>query len=468
LERAVNSEGQAVRRHQKAKAIEMQRLLSSPAILGIALIVRFLWAAVVPVIPVSDPHDYHIFALNLVQHGVYGWSPDQPSAAWPPGTSAAYALIYSIFGFGQWAIKWFNLAIGVLIVLLTVELGSRWFNRAVGIVAGLLVALWPVFIEYTTIVASEMLFTAALLGVLLVFDEICSHEGHFSLLAAVLGGLIGCASLIRPTAILLPALVTSVYYVHKRKVIPSLKLISITTVLTLIVLLPWSARNYALFGEVVLTSTSGGANLWMGNNPATTGGYQKPPDLEGMNEVQLDRFFRNEAVTYITQAPTAFVTRTVVKALRLYERETIGVWWNARGIERTFGNLGGIAIKVASQAFWMGALLLFLIGCYFSSRQGFASFACHPAIATLAYFTIVYATFVIQDRYHIPTNPIMAIFAAYGIFQIVPVVSCRFWSFRPLLLRQAGTASSRRGACASSKESTQSSDQPAMPARPFS
>src|ERR1700730_14740784 len=409
------------------------------AILGIAFLARFLWAAFVPVIPVSDSHDYHTFALNLVQHGVYGWNPKEPTAAWPLGTSAAYALIYSVFGSGQWAIKCFNLAIGILIVFLTVELGSRWFNRAVAMVAGLLVGLWPIFIEYTTIIGSEMLFAAALLGVLLLFDKICSNERHFKLLAVALGSLIGFASLLRPPALLLPALLASVFYVQKRKIIPSLKLISITTVLMLIVIMPWSARNYALFGELVVISTSGGADLWMGNNPTTTGFYQEPPTFDaGMNDAQKDRILRNEAVTYIMQAPTAFATRTVVKALRLYERETIGVWWNAQGIERKFGSRGGTAIKVASQAFWMGALLLFGIGCYLSSRQGLASFASHPGIATLAYFTLIYAIFVIQDRYHIPTNPIMAIFAAYAIFRIAPVARSRFWLFGPMPPRQGG------------------------------
>jgi hypothetical protein len=404
---------------------EMRPLLPIFAVLGIAFLVRFLWAAAVPVIPVSDSYDYHTLALNLVQHGVYGWSPKEPTASWPPGTSAAYALIYSVFGSGQWAIKCFNLAIGVLIVFLTVELGSRWFNRAVGIIAGLLVGLWPVLIEYTTIVASEMLFAAVLLGILCLFDEICSNERHFKLLSVVLSALIGFATLLRPPAILFPALLASVFYLQKRKIIPSLKLISITTILMLIILMPWSSRNYALFGELVLTSTSGGANLWMGNNPTTTGFYQSPPDYAGMNEVQLNRRLGNEAVAYIKQAPAAFATRTVVKALRLYERETIGVSWNARGIETTFGSVGVIAIKVASQAFWIGALLLFGIGCYFSSRQGFASFACHPGIAMLAYFSLVYAIFVIQDRYHVPTDPIMAIFAAYAILQIAPRVGLK-------------------------------------------
>jgi 4-amino-4-deoxy-L-arabinose transferase-like glycosyltransferase len=329
------------------------------------------------------------------------------------------------------------LAIGVLIVFLTIELGRRWFNQTVGLIAGLLVALWPVFMEYTTIIGSEMLFTATLLGVLLLFDEICSNERHLTLLAVVFGGLIGIATLLRPTAILLPALLASVFYLQKRAIVPTLKLLSISTVLTLIVLAPWSARNYALFGELVLTSTSGGGNLWMGNNPATTGFYQKPPDHPGLNEAQLDRLFKDDAVAYIKQAPLAFVTRTMVKALRLYERETIGVVWNRPGIEGTFGSLGVSAIKVVSQAFWMGALLLFVIGCYFSSRQGFASFARHPGVATLAYFTLIYAIIVVQDRYHVPTDPIVATFAAYAIFQIVPVSSSRFWPFGPMLPRRA-------------------------------
>jgi 4-amino-4-deoxy-L-arabinose transferase-like glycosyltransferase len=407
------------------------------AILGIAFLARFLWAVLVPVIPVSDSYDYHTFALNLAQYGVFGWHVKEPTAYFPPGTSAAYALIYLAFGSGQWAIKCFNLAIGVLIVVLTVELGSRWFNRAVAITAGLLVGLWPVFIEYTTIIGSELLFTAALLGVLLLFDKICSDERHLKLLAVALGCLIGLASLMRPPALLLSAVLASVFFVQKWKIIPSLKLASITIFFTLIVLMPWSARNYALFGELVLISSSGGANVWMGNNPTTTGFYQDPPSLDpGMNEAQKDRYLRKEAITYIMQAPVAFAIRTVVKALRLYERETIGVAWNSQGIKRTLGSVGVATIKVASQVFWMVVLLLFGIGCYLSSRRGFASFACHPGIATLGYFSLFYATFVIQDRYHIPTDPIMAIFAAYAILRIARVAPSRFWPARPMRPRQ--------------------------------
>src|SRR5262245_12381288 len=119
-------------------------------ILGIAFFVRSLWAALVPVIPVSDCFDYHTFALNLLQYGVYGWSLTEPTALWPPGTSVTYAAVYSILGPEQWAIKSFNLVLGILIVFLTVKLGTRWFSSPVAVISGLLVSLWPVLIEYTT------------------------------------------------------------------------------------------------------------------------------------------------------------------------------------------------------------------------------------------------------------------------------------------------------------------------------
>src|SRR5215467_14397208 len=95
---------------------DMRHLL---AILGIAFLARFLWAALLPVIPVSDSYEYHKFALNLVHDGVYGWSANEPTAYWPLGTSAAYALIYSVFGSGQWAIKCFHIAMSILIVSLS-------------------------------------------------------------------------------------------------------------------------------------------------------------------------------------------------------------------------------------------------------------------------------------------------------------------------------------------------------------
>ena len=48
---------------------------------------------------------------------------------------------------------------------------------------------------------------------------------------------------------------------------------------------PWSIRNNAVFGEFVLLSTNGGPNLWMGNNPDSTGFYMPlPSSVDGLSE----------------------------------------------------------------------------------------------------------------------------------------------------------------------------------------
>jgi 4-amino-4-deoxy-L-arabinose transferase-like glycosyltransferase len=402
-----------------------------PAILGIALLVRLVWAALIPVIPLSDSAEYHRFALHIVNDGIYGWEADRPTAYWPPGTSAAYAVVYWLFGPGQWTIKLFNIATGMLVVFLTFELATRWFDRTVAAVAALLVAIWPVLVEYTTIIGSELLFAAATLGILLLFDRVCRAGTRFGWLAVALGILIGLAALVRAPALLLPFVLTLVFFVQKRALAASLRLFFIVAAFALVVVTPWTVRNYNVFGQVVALSTSGGANLWMGNNPETTGFYQPPPSFDpALNEAEADQIMKNKAVAYIKEAPVAFVVRTVIKAIRLYQGETIGVWWNAEGIEGVFGITTRIVLKVLSQAFWMGAAGLFAIGCYLFARQGLSSFVFHPGIVTMVYFTLIYAIFVIQDRYHIPTNPVMAAFAGYAVVRLAAASGWRFWPFR--------------------------------------
>jgi len=45
----------------------MRYLLSVSAILAVAFVMRLGWATLVPVIPLSDSHDYHTFALSWVE-----------------------------------------------------------------------------------------------------------------------------------------------------------------------------------------------------------------------------------------------------------------------------------------------------------------------------------------------------------------------------------------------------------------
>ena len=57
----------------------------------------------------------------------------------------------------------------------------------------------------------------------------------------------------------------------------------------LAVLSPWTLRNKAVLGKAYLVSSNFSANLWMGNNPESTGGYMPtPPEVKAMSEVERE------------------------------------------------------------------------------------------------------------------------------------------------------------------------------------
>src|SRR5262245_59873451 len=109
--------------------------------LAVALLLRLAWAIVIPVVPVSDSVAYDTFARTIAEHGVYGWTADQPSAYWPVGTSAIYAALYTAFGHGFVSIVVLNIALSTAIVGLTMWVGRIFFDDAAAVVAGTLMAV---------------------------------------------------------------------------------------------------------------------------------------------------------------------------------------------------------------------------------------------------------------------------------------------------------------------------------------
>jgi hypothetical protein len=68
---------------------------------------------------------------------------------------------------------------------------------------------------------------------------------------------------------------------------------------------------YSILGQLLLTSTNGGVNFWIGNNPQATGEYILPTDLNepmvasvaNWPEIARDRFFYARALEFIQSSP---------------------------------------------------------------------------------------------------------------------------------------------------------------------
>ncbi|MCA9244694.1 MAG: hypothetical protein KDA32_12100 [Phycisphaerales bacterium] len=85
-----------------------------------------------------------------------------------------------------------------------------------------------------------------------------------------------------------------------------------------ITLAPWLIRNVNV-GVGPAISTTGGVNLWMGNNPgAKHGGYHRNAQhIVGKGEGETDRAYRDKALHWITENPDRYRRLCGVRLARL-------------------------------------------------------------------------------------------------------------------------------------------------------
>ena len=405
------------------RAAERLRGRSVLAVLLIAALLRAAWVAAVPVDPVSDSVRYDFFAQRLAAGLGYTEADGRATAYWSVGPSFLYSLVYRLTGPEAdarfLAVAAMNLIMGTASVGLTMHLGRKWFSPRVGVVAGLLLALWPSQIQFTTVLASE---TPMIFFVLMALAAWFA-DGPGSLLRGILAGaFLAAASYMRPTVLLLPLVIGFSELVRRPQRLETLGGVAAMVAAMLALILPWSLRNYRVFDAFVPISTNDGVNFWMGNSPETMGFYQPPPWGDFESEVDRNRRLRAQALAYIRQDPVAFLKRTLVKAVRLHERESIGVVWNRPGLERTFAGLPPatrddaiFGIKLTSNIYWWAVLLLAAFGVVrLAATWPLLRWLTSPPVLIWAYFTAVHAVTVIQDRYHFAAIPLVGMLAAVG------------------------------------------------------
>jgi hypothetical protein len=118
---------------------------------------------------------------------------------------------------------------------------------------------------------------------------------------------------------------------------------------------------------------------------------------------------------YVKDEPVAFATRTLVKLVRLHDRETFAVAWNQGGIEAAFGEAAMPPLKLLATGYWYLILAGGLAGAVvLLRREGWRGIG-HPVVVCWAYFAVTHAVIVISDRYHAPAIPFVAILAAAAL-----------------------------------------------------
>jgi hypothetical protein len=258
------------------------------AITVLALCLRWVYFAGAQVDSplLGDILEYFNYAWNLVHHGVFSSAAPAPSLPPPdayrsPGYPLFLALFLSLAPTPAQGIGWAQLAqmmVGTAVVPLTIALARQWLAPMPALLAGLVVALWPHLVVFSSTLLSETLFGFLLLAFVLAMARASARSSRA---VAVAGGLAGAlAWLVNPVALFLPPLAAGLLWLRGQR---GLALACVLAFLPLVV--GWSLRNAA-------ESAEGGARLRIN---LVQGSY--PLFLRAMN----DRYDNEIAAAYVAQ-----------------------------------------------------------------------------------------------------------------------------------------------------------------------
>jgi hypothetical protein len=279
--------------------------------------------------PVWDGHYYDVGAHGIASG--HGYAADvngvwRPWCHYPVGYSAYLAAFYMLLGNVPWAPHVANGLAGAALAVMTFLLAREGLSPLRARVAGLLVALHPGLVLFGALLMSEPL---SALGVMTAFwAALRMRRAPIALrhpLAGPIAGalVLGVAALVRPQALLCaPFLALAV---PKKRMVAAV----VACVVSVIPVLPWTARNCEVMDGCALVSTNGGWNLAIGSFPRATGRFVqlKPEDgcREVTGQVQQDRCWLALGARSILADPVRWIGLMPEKLSQTFDHESFAV-----------------------------------------------------------------------------------------------------------------------------------------------
>jgi len=374
----------------------------------------------------------------------------------PPGYPYFIAVIYKLFPhYSHLAVCVLQMALGLLNCLLAFILGRKCFNRSVGLVFAALMSFYWTFIFYEGELQTPVLHISLLFGLLISLASWWERRRFLEALAA--GMLAGLAALLIPGMLLLLPVVVVWMARHSRERVRWRAWVAGVVGVVLgaaLMIAPATIRNARQADDLVLISSNGGINLFIGNNP-TADGYCSPyignlgffgtcfdyPGIVRQLERRLghavkyseaSRWFTQEALRYIRDQPAQVAGLTLKKALLFWGPMEVGHNKEDHYI-RVFSPLlshlpGNFALVLT--LFVLGLILW--VGTRSEEATVDGSERKTSALVALSLgFTIVYflsyLPFFIAARYRVPIIPLLLLPGAAGLCRFGELVGRKRW-----------------------------------------
>lgn len=273
-----------------------------------------------------DEREYLELAANVA--GGRGFTYDPPLAGMPAEPRYGRAPLYPAFlavirvagGEQHWLahLRLAQCLIGALAVWWLALVARRAGGQRVEAACAWLAAVYPPFVWMSAYVLTEAVYVAMAALVALVLgaaiDGLRPRAGTPRQeigTGAIAGLLAGAGVLVRP-AMLFFLLLAGIWLLARRR----WALLAALAAASLLVIAPWTARNYREHGRLILVASEGGLTFWTGNHPLSPGegDLAANPDIKrashalraahpGMSEEALEPIYYREALRHIVAAP---------------------------------------------------------------------------------------------------------------------------------------------------------------------
>lgn len=328
------------------------------------------------------------------------------------------AGLFSLAGEGLFLPHFMVCVLGSAVVALGYVLCRKLLlDRSVSMWASIIMGTYPGLVVYSALLQTESLFTVFFLGATIVGYALVDHPTiNRGMLLGVLSGL---AALTRSVFLgVFPVILVSCL-ILARKGGRRVHWCALASVLAfVVVLLPWTVRNYRVHGILVPVSLWGGQSLLIANNPYATGtwsvkeGFEEwfsdqlrsrgIPDRSSLSEGQLSAMSREIALAYMTGHPGETAILTLKKA------HIFGVF----PITHSDSYLPLQAVAVMADVL---LLLGSVVGVVTAWNRRIHLM---PLFGAMAVFAMTHSILSAEARYRLPIVPFLAILFALGIREL--------------------------------------------------
>ncbi|HRY52906.1 MAG TPA: glycosyltransferase family 39 protein [Candidatus Portnoybacteria bacterium] len=401
----------------------------SHKVLIIILLLSFLaslaYSFYFKIVPAVDARAYDNIAQNIASGNGYreylagDLASDYAIARVGPLYEYFLAGIYKVFGH-SYSVVWLfqallHAASAWLIYLAALLIFSANDKRKkIAIVAAAIFGFYPDLIEISAMLMTETLYLF-FVCLMVYFFFLFFLKGGYRLVA-LLGLFSGLAVLARPPVLFLVPVILF-YFWQKRNWRQALLFLAIL----ILVFVPWTARNYQVYGEIMPFGSAGNFNFWIGNYHGGNG--EQEPTIEQQQFLQTHKAveINSESMKHFKEFlfayPAEFLKLTALRVNKYFSIiRPMGFWFYQAGI--------GQMIFVFCSAIASVFLLVFgLAGAIkaWSAKEKKLNYL----LAFLAFTPLIIFATVVETRYRFQIYPLLTICASYFAIEALNVQGWR-------------------------------------------